>query len=357
MTDWLSVRANASAPLRTARASGVLNRSMRADAPTFHGSYALHLLQLVERWDVSADAMLDGLDLDVEELSDPRTYVPLTAARTLVERAFALTEEPALGFFMGTTLRLSTHGYLGFAALAAKNVSGALAVAERFVSTRTDALRFVSRRDGARVALTVEVNPALGDTFTTFLVGTVFVTIAYAAELITQRRLEGVAEVTFAERPEFARFHGVLHGDIRYGQPTNRLVFDASILDLPLVMADEAASRLAIEQCEAELSRMSDLEPAVAEVRRHLPTEGGFRSLESVASRMHVSPRTLKRKLASAGTSFSQLLDEMRRVRAEALLQDRSLGLEDIAARLGYANAANFSRAFRRWTGRTPRSS
>lgn len=328
---------------------------MRAEHPTFHGSYALQLLQLVERWDVRAEAMLEGLDLDVDELADPRTFIPLPTARTLVERAYALTDEPALGFFMGTALRLSAHGYLGFAALAAKDVSGALAVAERFVSTRTDAIRFVSERTDGRVALTVELNPALGDAFTTFLVGTVFVTIAFAAEFITQQKLDGVAEVTFAERPEFARFADVLHGTVRYGQPKNRLLFDAEILELPLVMADDAASRLAVEQCEAELSRMSDLEPAVAEVRRHLPTAGGFRSLESVAERMHVSPRTLKRKLASAGTSFSQLLDEMRRAQAESLLEDPSLGLDDIAARLGYANAANFSRAFRRWTGRTPR--
>jgi AraC-like DNA-binding protein len=69
---------------------------------------------------------------------------------------------------------------------------------------------------------------------------------------------------------------------------------------------------------------------------------------------MHVSPRTLKRQLAGEGTSFSQIEDEERREKAMFLLGSPALSLKEIADRLGYANLANFSRAFQRWTGHTP---
>ncbi len=67
-----------------------------------------------------------------------------------------------------------------------------------------------------------------------------------------------------------------------------------------------------------------------------------------------MSPRTLARKLEDAGTHFAELQREVRRARAEKLLENRSLRLGDIADRLGFSDQAAFSRAFRQWTGETP---
>jgi len=82
--------------------------------------------------------------------------------------------------------------------------------------------------------------------------------------------------------------------------------------------------------------------------------KGNTPSLRAIASAMHVSPRTLKRQLAAEGTSFTKIEDEERREKALFLLGSPRLSLKEIADRLGYANLANFSRAFQRWTGHTP---
>jgi len=87
-----------------------------------------------------------------------------------------------------------------------------------------------------------------------------------------------------------------------------------------------------------------------------LPSDAGFRTLDQVAERMHVSVRTLKRRLAEHDTSYSALLDEARRDRATHLLRAGELGVDEIGARLGYSDPANFARAFRRWTGISPRA-
>ena len=67
-----------------------------------------------------------------------------------------------------------------------------------------------------------------------------------------------------------------------------------------------------------------------------------------------MSPRTLRRKLTEAGTSYRALQDEVRQALAEELLSTGALTVSDVALRLGYAEAASFIRAFKRWTGRTP---
>ena len=67
-----------------------------------------------------------------------------------------------------------------------------------------------------------------------------------------------------------------------------------------------------------------------------------------------MSVRTLQRRLAETGVSYSDLVDEVRLASALTLIDDRSIRLSDVARRLGYADAANFDRAFRRWTGFSP---
>jgi AraC-like DNA-binding protein len=119
------------------------------------------------------------------------------------------------------------------------------------------------------------------------------------------------------------------------------------------VSADPAATRLAREQCERELAALGEGAPVVGRVRGLLRDDLSL-SLPDAAKRVSMSPRTLKRRLAEQGTTFTELIDDARRQRALVLLEDRRLTLEAIAAELGYSDTANFSRAFRRWTGRPP---
>src|SRR4051794_37519122 len=81
--------------------------------------HALHLAELAGRWGVTADLLFAGLELDVAMLSDPKRRLSITTVEALVTRAKALTGEPGLGFHLGLQMRISAHGYLGFAAMAA----------------------------------------------------------------------------------------------------------------------------------------------------------------------------------------------------------------------------------------------
>ena len=69
---------------------------------------------------------------------------------------------------------------------------------------------------------------------------------------------------------------------------------------------------------------------------------------------MFVSERTLKRRLQEEEASFQQLVDQVRLERAQDLLRSTGMNLSQIADALGYADAANFTRAFKRWTGASP---
>ena len=77
-------------------------------------------------------------------------------------------------------------------------------------------------------------------------------------------------------------------------------------------------------------------------------------SLQILADHFHSSPRSIQRKLAAEGTSYKDLLDDVRKNMAIEYLKTTSLPLTEIAVRLGYSEAPNFINAFKRWTGKTP---
>ncbi len=81
----------------------------------------------------------------------------------------------------------------------------------------------------------------------------------------------------------------------------------------------------------------------------------GETGLEHVAARLHVSSRTLQRRLSEHGTSYQELLDDVRVRLARAYLKDARLGVAEVAYLLGYSELRAFDRAFRRWTGLSPR--
>lgn len=321
--------------------------------------HALHLVELVRRWEVSPEELLAPLGLRAEVLADPGARLPVRVVEALVEQARRLTGEPGLGFFLGLQMRVSSHGYLGFAAMTSATVRDALEIAVRFAPTRTGALTLRLAVEGARAALVMEENADFG-TARDVVVLSLLVGVWQIGRALTGHELAGSADVRGAEPPYFGRFKHVLPGVVRFGQPVHQLVFDAAVLDLPLNMADPAAQRLAREQCERELEALGAGAGIAAAVRRALADPGGgggaggFRGLDEVARALAMSPRTLKRKLSEADASFSGLLDEQRRDRALLLLRDGALTLDAIAERLGYSDVANFTRAFRRWTGKTP---
>lgn len=323
-------------------------QSQRTHLP---GVYALELVDLVERWGVTAEELLEGSSVTLKQLEDPTTRVSLETCGALTARAETLTGEPGLAVYFGLRMRLPSHGFLGFAAMTAGTLGEAARLAARFSRIRTDAIAIEIGEDDEHATFTVEdriEDPALRQ----FVVIAVMIGVAQLAFSLTGQRVEGRAECTFPAPPKFERFVPVLQGTVVFDRPANRLLARRAVLDLPIVGRDPVAMRLAAQQCERELAALDESAGSAGRVREVLEKEDV--PLDRVAKSLGMSTRTLKRKLAAEGTSFSDIVDERRRERAIELCADKSRGVEDIAVALGYSDVANFVRAFRRWTGMTP---
>jgi AraC-like DNA-binding protein len=322
---------------------------------TFGIAHVPHLVEVVKRWGVTRDALLAGFDLPSDTLGDPRARVPVPTMVALLERARALTGEPALGAYIGLQTRATLYGSVGFALASAPTVREAIDISVRYGKVITTALGVRFRVERQTASLILDEHADFGSVRDIVVMATLVAWWKVSAALTARDLTTSCADFALPE-PSYHERLAMTSLRMRFGRPMHRLTFDARSLDLPYIMPDPVALTLAREQCERELESLGMTRGELtARVRALIPNPGGgFRTLEEVAAAMSRSPRTLKRQLATIGLSFSGLRDSEFRERAIALLRLPDLSVPQIADRLGYSNATNFERAFRRCTSSSP---
>jgi AraC-like DNA-binding protein len=159
-----------------------------------------------------------------------------------------------------------------------------------------------------------------------------------------------------ARPPELGPVHDFFGTtDVLFGCDDSGLAVARAELDRPMRLADVHSADVLAALVDAELAARpqgsSLAERVAALVAASLP---GCTDVEEVARAMHMSARTLQRRLEQEQTRFGEVLDGARLGVARRLLADRSLTMADVASRVGFSDVATFSRAFKRWTGQPP---
>lgn len=153
--------------------------------------------------------------------------------------------------------------------------------------------------------------------------------------------------------PEYTRRFGCR---VRFAQPYNEVVFASEMLDREVVSADLRLANVLEEHVQRVLETVPNLDPWLPRARKALDALLVARaaSLPQLAKALHVSARTLRRRLAERGASYRELLDDARRGLALQRVVDADASMDEIAAALGFHDVSTFYRAFRRWTDSTP---
>jgi AraC-like DNA-binding protein len=318
--------------------------------------YGLLILDLAEKRGVGRETMLAGLNIPPALLETADARLSLVQAGQLLYRGMKLTGDPALGYEIGLNSNLTTHGFIGYGMMSNPTARQAVEFGAKFLQLRLPnlSLQLLTENDTAVVEVTETVS--LGAVrqlmFDLFLVG-----IARITQQMRLGELKSGGDVElwfdYPEPEYFARYRERLPR-ARFSMSSNQLRFPAELLDRPLYAADPITAQLVTQQLENELTLMGYSGDFLGRVRAILVNRRGYPNLETVATRLRMSSRTLKRKLQQLGVSFQQLQDEARKRDSIRLLSDPTLTVEAVASRVGYTDPANFTRAFRKWTGSTP---
>jgi AraC-like DNA-binding protein len=180
-----------------------------------------------------------------------------------------------------------------------------------------------------------------------------FLTILIGGKLPTRE-----IEIPLPQSPsanELKKIFGVVPKFSRASQ--SRFVFDASCMRVPLMLADAELSAAHAEACALVADRTPNGSPVAQAVRDYLVRyQHSNPRARDVSRALATSERTLRRRLLEEGLSYSQLLEDVKRALACEMLSNTPLSITQISERVGFGESSNFSLAFKRWTGVTPRA-
>ena len=299
--------------------------------------------------------VLERIELKTEDLHDFDQKIPLSRLQALLEAAVRHSGESGIGLRLAELVRPETYEVFGSLIAASATLGEAVLRATRLISLATSNVRLSFHHAGDRASLNVEpLYPELiHREAIEFMLGATHV----LARRITGRELAPI-EVRFAHAapPDTSHHERLFAAPLRFRCASNALVFDGSLLDVPIASHDSSLSAALQRQAEQLMLRERSAGFA-AEVRTTLARElrGGDPTAARLAKALDVHPKTLARRLRGEGTSFRRLLDELRQELAEGYRRQPNLSVDEVAFLLGYSERSAFHRAFRRWTGRAPR--
>lgn len=306
---------------------------------------------------VSVDHWLGLSQLSREDLEDTSLSLTFPQFKRLIVDGARLAEEPAVGFVLGARLVPSTHGALGYAVMNSGTLREVIELTQRYMSVRAGFLSLTHEEsaDGVRVIIS-ELFP-LGE-IRTLVLEAVVLSVKKALDAVSMGSCPALSASFPFPTPDYGALASELMGcEVRFQQPWAGFTLAPHTLDVPLKMADPAAFKLAEQLCQRELEGLAANRSFSARVRRLLlEHRHGFPTLPTTARLLQMTPRTLHRRLKAEGTSYRDILDELRHRMAIDHLKAGRSSVEEIAYMLGYADSANFRRAFKRWTGRPPSS-
>lgn len=312
---------------------------------------------LRERYGIDPQPLLDAAGIDLAVMHAPRGRHDFARMQALWQAAGAATGDPCFGLRVGQQLRPTSLSVLGVTWLASDTLREAirrLCRYSRIITTATHTLRLEEDTQPCWLHFDYERQslPAAA-----LSVDALFASVTMLARLVTRPglRLAGV-RLRRDDEGQAHAYEAFFGCEVRFRETGDAMAFETADLDAPLVGRDSELAKTS-EVAAEKFLRTLDVRPVTGEVQRMLVRllPSGEAALEELARRMNRGLSTLQRQLQEEGVSFRQILEETRRSIAEGYLDDPHLSLNEITYLLGFADQSSFSRAFRRWTGMSPR--
>jgi AraC-like DNA-binding protein len=313
----------------------------------------LLLPHLLDEFGTSLASVLDGTGIRAEDIR-PDAFVPYAAFLSVLDRASDLTGREDFGLLLGRRQTLAVLGPVGEVLRHAATLGEAISDFATFQSRNSTGGAVYLMRSDHDVILgyavydhSAQVSQQIYD-----------LVLAVGCNLIAELTGGAVTPeemlLSRSAPKDPTPYHRLARCPVRFDQHQTGLLLRAASLDLSLPKADISLHDLALSRL-LTVPQGGKL-PLAAHVRHLLRPLllTGQSGMSSVANRLGLHPRTLRRHLRSEGTTFDAIKDEVRQAAAKDLLRLGDLSISDIAATLGYSTTSAFVHAFRRWQGTPP---
>ena len=312
------------------------------------------LWQVIESRGLDPAPLFAAEGIDLKLPVEPGTRLSYHAVDRVRARAVELSGDVDLALRFADYVHPSQLGALGYAWLASATLRSALDRMRRYFRVLNDHGRCLLREANGLLHIDLDlsegsVNPkARDDGQLAYLVTLMRMNMGPAFDPVQVRFPHATPEDRTA-------YDALFRCELVFGAESNGMTITLADADAPLANANHLLAQLNEQVVSRRLAQL-DHANVVARTRAAITEQlsSGQLTDESVAGALHMTSRTMHRRLRKDGTSFRELLNDVRKDLAEAYIGDRTLTLTEITFLLGFSEPSSFSRAFRRWTGQSP---
>jgi AraC-like DNA-binding protein len=316
------------------------------------------LFDMLVGQDCPPDEILRNVNLTVDEVHSPKSRISLTELMAACKNAIRLSNDPHLPYRIGTSIHISAYGMYGFAILCCPDFRKAMAFAELYhaLAAPLATIEFTERQGSA--SWVIEPNaravtdPQVYRFITEMQIG---IHISLMRDVMGPAFTPEQINLAYPQAHDFGLPADQIGCPVSFASRTNQITFKSSWLDRAANLGNRTTYPAVVALCDDLLTDLKSRIGVAGEIRALLLQDiANAPSLAAIAKLLEISDRSLRRQLREQGISFRGLRDELRMQIALKYLRTTELANEDIALALGFSDAANFRRAFRRWTGKSP---
>ena len=324
--------------------------------PTSLAASHLMLWRMLESYGIEARPLFLEVGLDPDAMRDADARYPIEPADQLWELVTRTLPDPAFGLQLGPFWHPSTMHALGYAWMVSNSLREGLHRLERYWHVVVQDENLHAETSDEFAIVYVDVGDGLSEAGTAALYDAYMSVLTTMCRTLCGQELDPLKVTLTRPQPAAAgAYFAAFRCPVEFGASENTLVLDAAWLDAPLPTANAdmaLASDAIIASYLANLARSRIAMRVKARIIERLPN--GTCNKADIANDLHIGERTLHRRLQDEGTSFQKLLEETRRELSEQYMRKSDCSVAEVAFTVGFSEASNFTRAFRRWTGFTP---
>jgi AraC-like DNA-binding protein len=329
----------------------------RQTLPTVTGTAARLTIAVLKKQNIAVGSLLRRAGLSEHDFDDRQQRISAASQGKFLEYAAEAMDDSAFGLHLAEEANPREAGLLFYVTSAAHSIDDALALFARYSRIVNEAVRIKPAH--AQEGLIAEIS-FIGLPRHTAKQVTEF---GVAATIKTLREIAGQnirpTRLSFlhARNSDLREFETFFGCPVEFGASGDQVAFSRETLVIPLVTEDrhllETLQPICDEAAKRRGTAIGSLRATVENEAQKLLPHGKAKK-HRVAKSLGHSERTLTRKLADEGTTYEQVLDELRQSLALQYIKEPGVSLSQIAWLLGYEGSTSFNHAFRRWTGRPP---
>lgn len=326
----------------------------------FNGRFIVNITQFAGQIGADSGALLAMSGKGLEDLCQEDCIVDNTTYNSIIERAIVDTQDPVFGLHVGENLNLAAAGLIAQITQSSQTIKQALEYCCEFANLGCSVLPMSLIEEKGYYKIIINPDETWSNESQIAFKHTADGVLAFSIrefQSLTQMKYSPL-KVNLPWDENYAKeYERVFSSKVEFNSDELSIELSKQHVEEKILTSDYDLLRILVAHAQEKSEALKREKGFVGLVKQSVlnMVKPEFPTIDQVASHLNLSSRTLQRKLHEEGSSFKELINQLKEEMAVSYLKDEKLNISDVAYLLSYSDPSSFIRSFKKWKGITPR--